>query len=233
MEKMTLSIALSDSLKDETTACITELAEVGLDSIMDDGVLKDIPFISTAVSIYKIGNSIKDRHNIKKLAHFLDEINRNLYDINERDKYKKKITEHEKFRDQQLEYLLVLIERYVGYKKPRYLAKIYLAYLEDKISWEELLQFSEVIDRFLFGDCELLCSSTEFVTQRDTGVEGLLRLIGSGLVVEKIRKSNVSVDGGTIEIDKLEIMELQEKKYHRTQFGNKLVEVLTMSSVEK
>ena len=35
MEKMTLSIALSDSLKDETTACITELAEVGLDSIMD------------------------------------------------------------------------------------------------------------------------------------------------------------------------------------------------------
>lgn len=65
MEKMTLSIALSDSLKDETTSCITELAEVGLDSIMDDGVLKDIPFISTAVSIYKIGNSIKDRNNIK------------------------------------------------------------------------------------------------------------------------------------------------------------------------
>ena len=62
MEQNNLSVALSDSLKEETVSCIGELTEVGLDAVMDEGLLKDIPFVSTAISLYRIGRSFAERH---------------------------------------------------------------------------------------------------------------------------------------------------------------------------
>ena len=62
-----LSQSFSDSLNEEVKGCVSDIAEVGLDSFLDDGILKDIPFISTVVSVYHIGNSIRDMYNLKKL----------------------------------------------------------------------------------------------------------------------------------------------------------------------
>ena len=45
--------------------------EMGLDSVMEDGLLKDVPIVSTVVALYKVGNSFKERHNLKKLYIFL------------------------------------------------------------------------------------------------------------------------------------------------------------------
>ena len=73
MEEKSLSVAFGDSLKEDSVSCISDLAEVGLDAIFEDGMLKDIPILSTAVSLYKIGSSIKERHNLKKLILFLSE----------------------------------------------------------------------------------------------------------------------------------------------------------------
>ena len=50
----------SDSLE-----LISNVAEVGLDEILQNEFLKDIPVISSAVSIYKIRNNI---HNLLKMA---------------------------------------------------------------------------------------------------------------------------------------------------------------------
>ena len=57
--KKTLSTAFADSLKEESIACIGEYAEIGLDAVMEDGILKDIPIVSTVIAVYKIGSSIK------------------------------------------------------------------------------------------------------------------------------------------------------------------------------
>lgn len=65
MEEKTLSIAFADSLKEESISCIGEFAEIGLDAIMNDGILKDVPILSTAIALYKIGGNIKERHNFK------------------------------------------------------------------------------------------------------------------------------------------------------------------------
>lgn len=47
----------SDSLE-----LISNIAEVGLDEILQNEFLKDIPVISSLVSIYKIGNNIHNAH---------------------------------------------------------------------------------------------------------------------------------------------------------------------------
>ena len=66
--------------------------------ILEDGLLKDIPLLSTAISIYKIGNSIKERHNIKKLNSFLNELNNGIVDDCQREEYIRDFVENKKIR---------------------------------------------------------------------------------------------------------------------------------------
>ena len=62
-ENNSIAISFGNSLSGDIAGCIQEYAEIGLDAITEDGMLKDIPIVSTAVALYKIGNSISDRHN--------------------------------------------------------------------------------------------------------------------------------------------------------------------------
>ena len=84
MEDQSLAISFSGSLTEEVSGCVGEFLEIGIDSLLDDGIWKDIPFISTAVSIYRIGHSIRERHHLKKLAVFLNEIHANAHNENTR-----------------------------------------------------------------------------------------------------------------------------------------------------
>ena len=96
MKEKSLSISFADSLAEESIACISGYAEIGLDAVMEDGILKDIPIISTAISLYKIGSSIKERHDLKKLLIFLNEINNGIIDEEKRQEYQNKFQSNEK-----------------------------------------------------------------------------------------------------------------------------------------
>ena len=196
---------------------------------MDDGLFKDIPLISTALSLYRIGRSVKERHYVKKLAQFISSLNNGVIDEDSRDYYKQKLEGGNKQRNQELEYIMILIDRYISYDKPDMLAKLYLAYLREDILWQEFAMYAEVIDRFLPGDYEQLCRSHHFTTVKDLNTEVLLRLAGLGLVIESIRGATSKMEGSTLFIDPPEIMELRERNYYRTEFGERLVAILNSS----
>ena len=230
MVEKSLSIAFADSLTDESISCVSEYVEIGLDAIMEDGILKDIPIVSTAVALYKIGDSIKERHNLKKLLVFLNEIKNGIVDERKRQDYQKKFQSNEKFRNQEIEYLLVLIDRYIDYGKPQMLAKIYLAYLDGEIIWEELTMYAEVIDRFLLLDCNFIVSDAEsYKTYRNIGAEPILRLVALGLMVEDIGETLIEDDGDgglSITSSSIERSKTKERVYKKTEFGEKLAIIL-------
>ena len=230
MEEKSLSVAFADSLKEESISCIGEYAEIGLDAVMEDGILKDIPIVSTAIALYKIGSSIKERHNLKKLLVFLNELNNGILDEQKRKEYQQKFQSNEKFRNQEIEYLLVLIDRYINYDKPQMLAKLYLAYLDGTIIWEELTMYAEVIDRFLLLDCKFLTSELEaYTTYRNIGVEPILRLVALGLMVEESSNSLWTDDGRggfAVTTASMELAKSKEKRYKKTEFGEKLATIL-------
>lgn len=185
MEEKSLSVAFGDSLKENATGIVSDFAELGLDAVMEDGILKDVPLVSTAVALYKIGSSIKERHNLKKLHIFMNEINKGVANKEKLEEYKQKFHSNDKFRNQEIEYLLVLLERYISYDKPQMLAKLYLAYLDNKISFEEMKMYAEVIDRFLGMDCYTLISAPMITTVfADRDNESILRLVALGLMTE-------------------------------------------------
>lgn len=228
--KKTLSTAFADSLKEESIACIGEYAEIGLDAVMEDGILKDIPIVSTAIALFKIGNSITERHNLKKLLIFINEINNGIADEEKRKEYQQKLQSDEKFRNREIEYLFVLIDRYISYDKPQMLAKLYLAYLEGIIIWEELTMYAEVIDRFLLLDCKTLISGDDkTIVHRNIGGESVFRLVALGLMAETTESSPFVQHGNGnfgLTIEGLKKSISTDRVYRRTEFGDKLAEIL-------
>ena len=48
MEKDSLALSFSDSLTEGVSVMVGEFAEIGIDAIMDEGLLKDIPWWMTS-----------------------------------------------------------------------------------------------------------------------------------------------------------------------------------------
>lgn len=230
MEEKSLACSFGDSLSEEVSSCVDEYIELGLDSIMEDGILKDIPFISTVISLYKIGKSVHECHHVKKMATFLNEIHNRVADETDRVKYREKFQGDEKFRNQELEYIMIIIDRYIGYEKPKMLAKLYLAYLDGTIIWEEFTMYAEVIDRFLPLDCNMLKSDADTILiHRNNGGESILRLAALGLMIEITNTSPFEEHGnGGIGMtwESMKRFQSRDKKYKRTEFGQKLADIL-------
>ena len=230
MKDKSLAIAFGESLKDDAIGIVSDYAEIGLDAVIEDGILKEVPIVSTAVALYKIGNSIKERYNLKKLYIFMNAINKGIASKEKLEEYKHKFQSNDKFRNHEIEYLLVLIDRYISYDKPELLAKLYLAYLDEIIVWEELTIYAEIIDRFLLSDCNTLLNEDKIITvYHNKGTETILRLVSLGLMVD-VTDNNPFVHhgNGNIGMDWDSLMKTQskDKVYSRTEFGDKLVQIL-------
>lgn len=222
MEK-SLSTAFADSLKEESVACIGEYAEIGLDAVMEDGILKDVPIVSTAITLYKIGNSIKELHNLKKLLIFINEINNGIADEGKRKEYQQKIQSNEKFRNREIEYLLVLIDRYISYDKPQMLAKLYLAYLEMRINWNEFSMYASVIDQLFPVDIDLLCTADfDAIKQDDNQIDSVLRLLSVGIVSQNVGTTTEHDEStGTLSIN-------DKMGYTFSKFGLKFKDIMSV-----
>lgn len=205
MDEQSLALAFGSSLTEEVSDIAGEYAELGLDALAEDGLFKDIPIVSTAVAVYRIGKSIREKHHIAKLISFLNEINKGIVDEEKRQNYREKFTSNEKFRNQELEYILILIDRYISFDKPQMLAKLYLAYLDGKIKRDEFMQYAEVLDRLLPGDIFRYDGRLKF--NRDYGGT-LQRLAGLGLMRGSV------------------VPHAYELSYDKTRFGAILLDVL-------
>lgn len=213
-----LANAFEDTLKEESLSVISDLAEVGIDSIMDDGILKDIPFLSTAIGLYKIGETVWERHHIKQLSLFVDAINQGCAHGEKRKKYIAKFSENRKYRNQELEFILVVLDSYLEYEKPKMLAKLYLAFLNEKIGWEDFSSYAAILKSLIPADIMLL-GKEETVKTKQSESAAALRLLSFGLIYENegpLYPSNSEFDTVTDE----------HKLYVKTQYGKLFADIV-------
>lgn len=230
MEEQSLALSFSNSLTEEVSGITGEYVELGLDALVEDGILKDIPIVSTAVAVYRIGKSIRERHHIAKLVSFINEINKGVAGGGKREEYRDKFTSNEKFRNQELEYILILIDRYISFDKPQLLAKLYLAYLDGIIIWEEFTMYAEVIDRFLLLDCRTLTSDADkYIVPIKRAGDTIQRLVALGLLVEDTKATSLfheSKGHFAVSSESMKRFSSDERHYVRTEFGDKLANIL-------
>ncbi|MBI5081889.1 MAG: hypothetical protein HZC38_21605 [Chloroflexi bacterium] len=129
---------------------IKELLEIGLDSILNEGLAKDIPVLNTITTAGKVILSVRDHIFIRKVAGFLKGLQEVLGE--QRGDFLDKIEKDRKHRQYVGETLVMLLDKYDNLEKPELLAKLFAAYLKDGITYGEFMRYATSVDRAFIQD---------------------------------------------------------------------------------
>lgn len=142
-----VSNSFTDTLKDSD---LHALGEFTLDSLLEEGVLKEVPVIGTISGFTRTALNIQDRLFQKKLIHFLTELSNT--DPKKRNRLITKIERDENYEIKVGEKLLYIIDKCDDHKSSKYIAKLFRAFLKEEISYSEFLKGATVIQNIFIED---------------------------------------------------------------------------------
>ena len=174
-----LELVIKDS---DLPSLSKDFAEIAIDGIMDDGVLRDLPLVSGLVGVIKFGNSINKYLSAKKIYKFLFELNK----IPQEQRVKKidEINNSKKYQSSVGEMILELLERIESDGKPEIIGKMFAAVIEEKINFSDYLRCAHIVKNFFYYDLETLKSGHEKGDIYTTFGDGLF---DSGLIIIGIK----------------------------------------------
>lgn len=141
----------NDSLADG----VASIAEVGIDSILSEGLLKDLPIFSLILGASRTIKNIQERNLLKNTAIFLNEINSQEIDQLKLQKYKEKLND-KKTAERELGRVLILLNQYVDNLKSRMLGRLFQKYVDQTYSWEKFCELSDILGRLFLADISYL-----------------------------------------------------------------------------
>jgi hypothetical protein len=140
---------MNETEKNELLSLSNNLGEVGLDSLLEEGLFKDLPIVGTGISIAKLINSVSDRILLAKIIHFINDLD--LKSQEEVDRFKEKyfkINDYNKIGSK----ILLILERADNLTKIKWLAKSLRFFIDSEISKEEFLRISSIINSAFVED---------------------------------------------------------------------------------
>ena len=140
---------IAEKLVDSTTSpelknLAVEVAEVGLDQLLDEEVLKDLPIVGGFVRAYKTALSIRDRTFFNKVTRFL--IKLNSISDEEKKGFREDIKSDPKLRRRVGETLLLVLDRLDDLEKPEILAVMFKEYLSNGMDFTLFKRLASAID---------------------------------------------------------------------------------------
>ncbi len=171
-----LIVSAEDGIKD----CI----ELGIDSFIKDGTLKEFPIVSNIVSGFKFAKNIYDRNLLKKTLTFIDELNKGTLSRDELIAYQSTILNNPKRCEDELGRVTIYLNSFIDDEKSIMLAKLYKAYIKELIKWDEFCEYAEITNRIFIQDLKILKDIYNKVIVDDTGPNKfrIERLYSTGLV---------------------------------------------------
>jgi hypothetical protein len=140
---------LSAISKSDAKLVASDIGELGLDSFLEDGILKDIPVLKWLQSGYNLFTSISGKMLGKKLIMFLD----GASDITEEEKVKfVNSLENPKKIKKIGEQLLLILNKYDDYRKAKLLGKFYKSLVNNEINVDEFSRISAIIGQVYYDD---------------------------------------------------------------------------------
>lgn len=179
--------AFKESLFEHPIADIaSDVAEFGIDTVLTDGPLKELPIFSLILGAAKAIRSVSERNLLKNTATFIREMQSEEISPEKLLSYKEKI-EDERFAEQELGRVLILLDCYIDSVKSKMLAVLYRRYIEQEYNWEKFCELSDILERLFIEDLPYLKSTasspTESMVYHITSIPyNLKRLESIGLV---------------------------------------------------
>ena len=200
-------------------AC-SDMAELGIDSLLDDGVFKSIPVVSLLIGVGKTAQNIHDRNLLKQTIKFINTFNEKSISQEKINKYRKKIQSKPKYAEEELGRVIILLNSNVELKKSELLGKFYRAYVDETIDWDTFCELSDITSRLFVSDLQLLYDIYHLQVS-DTSqcpVYKADRLIALGLLDSATKSMTISSSTGS-----------QTQRYIQTNALGKLYCQLSLS----
>lgn len=207
-----IEIKLIDEISKDNILKISEgISEVALDSLIEDGILKDFPGISFITGTIKTTLHIREKIFAKKILTFLS----SLKDIpnEKRQLFINKLNQKKGFKQKLGETVIVLLEKIDNLEKPIIIGNLFKAYILEKISIEEFTKISSSVSRVDIND---LMKFARYKEEKNTlPVEIKENLAFNGLM-------SISISTKPLTADMTEIT--QDLDYDENSTGRKLIE---------
>ena len=131
-----------------------EYAELGLDMVLEEGVLRDLPIVRTIVNVYKAAVSVRERLYLTKLVLFLKKVGETTQE--QRQKFvEDNCKDVRKFE----EAVLLILEQADNMNKASLIGKIFKACILGMIDYKNALTISSMVNRAFWQDVEDLISN--------------------------------------------------------------------------
>lgn len=171
-----------------------EMAELGIDSLLDEGLLKSIPIVNLLIGMGKTAQNIHDRNLLRQTVKFINAFNDKSVSLQKINKYRDRLRENSVFAENELGRVIILLNSTTDLKKSEILARLYRAYINGDFDWDMFCELSDVNSRLFLSDLELLLS---VYNKEITDTTGLLiyqseRLVSLGLLHSTVRSVFVS-----------------------------------------
>lgn len=149
--------AFETTLFDSTLsdACI-DLAELGIDSLLDNSAFNSIPVVSLLIGVGKTAQNIHDRNLLKQTIKFINTFNEKSISSAKIEKHRQKIKNNPQFAEEELGRVIILLNSNVELKKSELLAKFYRSYVNEEIDWSLFCELSDITSRLFISDLQLL-----------------------------------------------------------------------------
>ena len=185
---------MNETEKNEILSLSKDLGETAIDSLLDDGIFKDVPFIGTGISIVKLIKSASDRILLTKIIHFINDLN--LKNQGEIDEFKEKYFKDSDYSKIGSKVLLIL-ERADNSTKIKWLAKSLRLYVNRELEKQKFLRITSIINSAYTEDVEQIkiFDQREEITSQNDIIETYIldHLFSIGLL------ENHGFDGGDAE----------------------------------
>lgn len=146
----------NDSLVIDSTDIVSDYLELGIDSVLDSELAKNIPILKTLISIGKISKNVRERNYMKNLAIFINELNSGNIDNEKLKNHQEKLRNNPKVAEKELGRILIILEQTIDNIKSSILGKLYKSYINQEIEWDLFVEFSEITNRLYINDLEIL-----------------------------------------------------------------------------
>jgi len=134
---------------------IIDLADAGIAHLESmHGLLEEIPYIRSLYAISKVGMAFRDRHLIKKLLHFLRELDtiseeerlRMFWDLEDNPQEKIRVGEH----------IMTLLDKAENTEKADFLGRLFKKYTLMKINQSDFFRFTMIVNNSILSDLKQL-----------------------------------------------------------------------------
>ena len=151
-----LSEAISKEIAETSIDLGIEYAEISLDAVFSEDIVKEIPILKTLYAVGRVGYQIKERFFAKKLLTFLKEFHNKKIESQKLDAFRDKFEQDHKYREKVTELIMVYNDSFLDVEKSKIFARLFSAHISGAFDWNQFRHLTSCLNNLQYQGFQLL-----------------------------------------------------------------------------